>query len=126
MESAVNTNGQAHDNMSASHGRCENGKVNEKHKGQGVVYQNNHLNINLMHSRCLCTFVQQTVRLLLKIQYLVKLKFLYVVVKELYAVMQLCSFFMRGVKRGEKKFYYIYNNYIFSKKSNQEWQVGKK
>ena len=26
MESAVNMNEQAHDNMSASHGRCENGK----------------------------------------------------------------------------------------------------
>ena len=33
MESAVNMNEQAHDNMSASHGRCENGKVNEKYKG---------------------------------------------------------------------------------------------
>ena len=30
MESAVNMNEQAHDNMSASHGRCENGKENEK------------------------------------------------------------------------------------------------
>ena len=30
MESAVNMNEQAHDNMSASHGRCENGKDNEK------------------------------------------------------------------------------------------------
>ena len=30
MESAVNMNEQARDNMSASHGRCENGKVNEK------------------------------------------------------------------------------------------------
>ena len=29
MESAVNMNEQAHDNMSASHMRCENGKVNE-------------------------------------------------------------------------------------------------
>ena len=35
MESAVNMNGQAHDNMSASHGRCENGKENEKRKWQG-------------------------------------------------------------------------------------------
>ena len=33
MESAVNMNEHAHDNMSASHGRCENGKVNEKYKG---------------------------------------------------------------------------------------------
>ena len=33
MESAVNMNEQAHDNMSASHGRCENGKVNEKYRG---------------------------------------------------------------------------------------------
>ena len=33
MESAVNMNEQAHDNMSASHGRCENGKVNEIYKG---------------------------------------------------------------------------------------------
>ena len=30
MESAVNMNEQTHDNMSASHGRCENGKENEK------------------------------------------------------------------------------------------------
>ena len=30
VESAVNMNEQAHDNMSASHGRCENGKENEK------------------------------------------------------------------------------------------------
>ena len=30
MESAVNMNEQVHDNMSASHGRCENGKENEK------------------------------------------------------------------------------------------------
>ena len=30
MESAVNMNERAHDNMSASHGRCENGKENEK------------------------------------------------------------------------------------------------
>ena len=35
MESAVNMNEQAHDNMSASHGRCENGKENEKRKWQG-------------------------------------------------------------------------------------------
>ena len=28
MESDVNMNGQGHDNMSASHGRCENGKEN--------------------------------------------------------------------------------------------------
>ena len=35
MESAVNMNEQAHDNMSASHGRCENGKSNEKRRGQG-------------------------------------------------------------------------------------------
>ena len=28
MESAVNMNERAHDNMSASHGRCENGKEN--------------------------------------------------------------------------------------------------
>ena len=40
MESAVNMNEQAHDNMSASHGRCENGKENEKNvSGKGVVYQ---------------------------------------------------------------------------------------
>ena len=32
MESAVNMKEQAHDNMSASHGRCENGKVNEIYK----------------------------------------------------------------------------------------------
>ena len=42
-----------------------------------------------------------------------------------YAVMQLCSFKMRGVKRDEEKFYY-YNNYIFSKKSTQDGQAGKK
>ena len=30
MESAVNMNEKAHDNMSASQGRCENGKENEK------------------------------------------------------------------------------------------------
>ena len=35
MESAVNMNEQAHDNMSASHGRCENGKENGKSKWQG-------------------------------------------------------------------------------------------
>ena len=34
MESAMNINEQAHDNMSASHGRCENGKENEKRKWQ--------------------------------------------------------------------------------------------
>ena len=28
MESGVNMNGQGHGNMSASHGRCENGKEN--------------------------------------------------------------------------------------------------
>ena len=33
MESAVNMNERTHDNMSASHGRCENGKENEKCKG---------------------------------------------------------------------------------------------
>ena len=33
--------------------------------------------------------------------------------------MQLCSFFLRGMKRDEKKFYYIYNNYIFSKKATK-------
>ena len=44
-----------------------------------------------------------------------------------YAVMQLCSFKMRGVKRDEKKFIiYLYNNYIFSKKSTQDRQAGKK
>ena len=48
-----------------------------------------------------------------------------------YAVMQLCSFKMRGVKRDEKNFIiyiyiYIYNNYIFSKKSTQDGQAGKK
>ena len=46
----MNMNERAHDNMSASHGRCENGKENEKRSGNGVVYQNNPLNINLMHS----------------------------------------------------------------------------
>ena len=35
MESAVNMNEQAHDNMSASHGRCENGKRTKKRKWQG-------------------------------------------------------------------------------------------
>ena len=35
VESSVNMNEQAHDNMSASHGRCENGKENEKRKWQG-------------------------------------------------------------------------------------------
>ena len=30
LESAMNMNEQAHDNMSASHGRCDNGKENEK------------------------------------------------------------------------------------------------
>jgi hypothetical protein len=30
MESDVNTSEQAHDNISASYGRCENGKENEK------------------------------------------------------------------------------------------------
>ena len=68
MESAVNMNGQAHDNMSASHGRCENGKVNEKHKGQGAVCQNNILNINLMYSRNLAHLFSKTVRLSLKCQ----------------------------------------------------------
>ena len=44
-----------------------------------------------------------------------------------YAVMQLCSFKKRGVKRDEKKIIiYIYNNYIFSKKSTQDRQAGKK
>ena len=33
MDSTVNMNEQAHDNMSASHWRCENGKENEKYKG---------------------------------------------------------------------------------------------
>jgi hypothetical protein len=33
MESAVNMNEQADDNISASHWRCENGKENEKYKG---------------------------------------------------------------------------------------------
>ena len=50
MESAVNMNERVHDNMSASHGRCENGKENENVRGNGVVYQNNILNIKLMHS----------------------------------------------------------------------------
>ena len=49
MESAVNMNERAHDNISASHGRCKNGKENENVSGNGVVYQNNTLNINLMH-----------------------------------------------------------------------------
>ena len=35
MESVVNMNERAHDNMSASHGRCENGEKNEKRKWQG-------------------------------------------------------------------------------------------
>ena len=47
-----------------------------------------------------------------------------------YAVMQLCSFKMRGVKRDEEKIiiyiFYIYNDYIFSKKSTQDRQAGKK
>ena len=49
-----------------------------------------------------------------------------------YAVMQLYSFKMRGVKRDEKDLLYIYiiiyiyNNYIFSKKSTQDRQAGKK
>ena len=44
-----------------------------------------------------------------------------------YAVMQLCSFKMRGVKRDEKKLLYlIYNNYILSKKSTQDKQAGQK
>ena len=34
MESAVNMNERAHDNISASHGRCKNGKENEKRKWQ--------------------------------------------------------------------------------------------
>ena len=53
MESAVNMNERAHDNISASHGRCENGKENEKRSGNGVMYQNNTLNINLIYSCCL-------------------------------------------------------------------------
>ena len=54
VESSVNMNEQAHDNMSASHGRCENGKRERKNvSGKGVVYQNNTLNINLMYSCCL-------------------------------------------------------------------------
>ena len=53
MESAVNMNEQAHDNMSASHGRCENGKRTKNVSSKGVVYQNNTLNINLMYSCCL-------------------------------------------------------------------------
>ena len=36
-ESAVNMNEQAHDNMSASHGRCENGKENENVSGKRVA-----------------------------------------------------------------------------------------
>ena len=40
LESAVNMNEQVHDNMSASHGRCKNGKENKKNaSGKGVVYQ---------------------------------------------------------------------------------------
>ena len=39
--------------MSASHGRCENGKRTKNVSGKGVVYQNNTLNINLMYSCCL-------------------------------------------------------------------------
>ena len=53
LESAMNMNEQAHDNMSASHGRCENGKENEKRKWQGSGMSNNTLNINLMYSCCL-------------------------------------------------------------------------
>ncbi len=53
VESAVNMNEPAHDNMSASHGRCENGKRTKNVSGKGVVYQNNALNINLMYSCCL-------------------------------------------------------------------------
>ena len=49
----MNMNERAHDNISASHGRCKNGKENEKCKWHGVVYQNNPLNINLMYSCCL-------------------------------------------------------------------------
>ena len=63
MKSVVNMNERAHDNMSASHGRCENGKENENASGKGVVYQNNILNIKLMYSCFLCAFLQQTVRL---------------------------------------------------------------
>ena len=61
MESAVNMNEQAHDNMSASHGRSENGKSNEKSRGQGVVCQNNTLNINLMYSCSLAHLFSKTV-----------------------------------------------------------------
>jgi hypothetical protein len=43
-----------------------------------------------------------------------------------YTVMQLCSFKIGGVKVDENNFYYIYNNYIFSKKSIQDRQAGKK
>ena len=53
VESVVNMNERAHDNMSASHGRCENGKENEKRKWQGSSISNNTLNINLIYSCCL-------------------------------------------------------------------------
>ena len=91
--------------------------------------QSNPLNINLMYSSCFCLFVQQTVRLLLNPNRLAGLKYLYITIKRTicsYAVIQLCSFFLRGVKRDEKKFYYIYNNYIFSKKATKSGKWAKK
>ena len=93
-------------------------------RGQGVVFQNNILNINLMYSRSLAHLFSKTVWLSLKCQPSRRIEISLHCHKEDY--MQLCSyavFFLRGMKRDEKKFYYIYyniyNNYIFSRKATK-------
>ena len=106
MESAVNMNEQAHDNMSASHGRCENGKWTKNAGGKEWLIKNNPLNINLMYSPCFCTFVQQTVRLSLKPPSFGEIEISLHYHKEDY--MQLCSytvmqFFFEGCEKGWKE-----------------------
>ena len=93
MESAVNMNEQAHDNMSASHGRCENGKRTKKVSDKGVVYQNNTLNINLMYSCCLLHISSANSAAIVKRQSFSEIEIsLHCQDIVLYTVIQLCSY----------------------------------
>ena len=77
--------------------------------GNGVVYENNTLNINLMYSCCLLHICSANSAAIVKCQSFSKIEIsLHCQDRGLYTVIQLCSFKMRGVKRDEKNFIILY------------------
>ena len=82
--------------------------------GKGVVHQNNILNISLMYSCCLLHISSANSAAIVKLQSFSDIEIsLHCQDRGVYAVIQLCSFKMRGMRRDERNFIILYNIILY-------------